>query len=87
MSKSKNKNRSEVEFLKGKIRKLESQLKYFKKREHFFDAPVEDIVEEAEEIQAEKCPVCRQGIIIKTDFVFATLEKCLNCDYEKRQKK
>ena len=87
MGKSKNKNRSEVEFLRGKVRKLESQLKYLKQREHFFDAPVEDIIEDAEEVSAERCPSCRRGVILKTDFVFATLEKCLNCDYELRKKK
>lgn len=87
MSKSKNKSRSEVEYLRGKIRKLESQLKYHRQREHFFEAPIEDINEEVEEITADQCPKCKRGVVTTYDFTFATLSKCSNCDYEIRQKK
>lgn len=87
MSKSRNKNRSEVEYLRGRIRQLESQLKYYKKRELFFESPIEEIEEEVENIKAAQCPECKRGIVTVYDFNFATLAKCGNCDYEKRQKK
>lgn len=87
MSRSKNKNRSEVEYLRGKIRKLESQLKYYRKREHFFEAPVEEIIEEVEGIDTNQCDQCRRGVIVDYDFKFAILRKCTNCDFEERKKK
>lgn len=87
MSKSKNKNRNEVEYLRGKIRKLESQLKYYRQREHFFDAPVEEIVDEVHKVDADQCPSCRKGVVVAYDFIYATLYKCSNCEFEKRIKK
>lgn len=87
MGKSRNRGRSEVEFLRGKIRKLESQLKYYKKREHFFEAPIEDIIEEIDGIDVNQCPSCKNGIVVEYDFIWATLQKCTHCDYELRKKK
>lgn len=87
MGKSRTKNRSEIEFLRGKIRKLESQLKYYKKREHFFESATEEINEEVHEIEADQCPRCRRGVFTTYDFRFATLSRCSNCEYEERKKK
>lgn len=86
MSKSRNKNKSEVEFLRGKVRRLEAQLKYFKQREHFFEAPIEEI-EEVQDIRANQCPFCKKGIIIEYDFHRAVLRKCSECDFQERKKK
>lgn len=87
MSKSRNKNRSEVEHLRGRVRKLEAQLKYYKKRELFFESPLEEIDEDIEEISANQCEVCKKGLVTVFDFTFATLEKCSNCTFERRKKK
>lgn len=87
VGKSKNKNRSEVEYLRGRIRKLESQLKFYKQREHFFEAPTEEINEEVEDIKADQCPNCKRGVVTHYDFRFAILSKCSNCDFEQRTKK
>lgn len=41
MGKTKNRNRSETEYLKGIIRQLQSQLKYYKQRENYLEGPIE----------------------------------------------
>lgn len=87
VAKSKNKNRSEVEYLRGRLRKLESQVKYYKQREHFFEAPAEEIIEEVEDISVNRCPNCKRGVVTNYDFAFAILSKCESCGYEKREKK
>lgn len=84
MSKSRSKSRSEVEFLRGEVRRLKSELKYYKKRQHFFEDQREYVIEE--EIN-NRCEVCKKGKLIEHDFVHATLIKCTNCDYEKKKSK
>lgn len=86
MSKSKNKNRSEVEYLKGQVKRLEKELKYFKKRSHFFESPIEEIQEEVNDIRINQCPQCRHPTLEEYDFTFAVLKRC-QCGYELRQKK
>lgn len=87
MGRSRNRGRSELEFLRGQIRQLKKELKFYKQREHFFETPTEEIEEEVENVEAEQCPSCKKGIISIFDFRFATLAKCSNCSYEKREKK
>lgn len=89
MAKSKNKNRSEVEYLRGRVRQLEAELKYYRRRDHLMEAPLEEIIDqhEIEEINASQCPRCKRGILTEFDFKFAILKKCGNCEYEERQGK
>ncbi len=89
MGKSKNKNHSEVEFLRGQVRKLASELKYYKKRAHIVESTIDDAIEENElyNINAKQCPRCGKGNLIELDFYFATLSRCDHCSFEKREGK
>lgn len=85
MSKSKSKNRNEVEHLRGIIRRLKAQLKYYKRRAHI---PEDDILLEDEEVELQaNCENCGKGIIIQYDFKYVILERCDTCGNEKRTKK
>jgi hypothetical protein len=89
MGKSRSKSRSEVEYLKGRIRKLEAELKYYKKREHLFDnQPIESVIQdnEIEEVNVSQCPKCKKGLLVSYDLKFIQLKKCDHCSYEKREK-
>ncbi len=86
MGRSRNRGRSEVENLKGRIRKLESELKYFKKREHFFDNHSGDI-EEPQDIKLNQCKVCRHGIVVEYDFHHGVLKKCETCEHQEFKKR
>lgn len=86
MGKSRNKSSSEVRHLRGQIRKLEAELKYYKRRSHLND-PVEEIIDEVEDIDVSRCPKCKTGVLSVFDFKFATVSKCSDCDFEKRQGK
>lgn len=86
MGKSKSKSRSEVEFLRGEVRRLKSELKYYKKRQHLISDTFEEVIEEEAEM-AERCPMCHKGGLIEWDFTYATLKKCDKCEYEVREKK
>ena len=85
MGKSKNKNGSEVSYLKGKIRQLEAEVKFLKRHQHI---TTEDLTEQEEvlEVEVDKCPKC-SGILVSYDYNFIILSKCGKCSFEKRQKK
>jgi ribosomal protein L44E len=66
VSKTKNKEHSEVEYLKGQIRKLESEnrqlkrrIKALDRRAHFYEDLVDDSVEDIQ--IKDKCPACKKG--------------------------
>lgn len=85
MSKSRSKSRSEVEFLRGEVRRLKSELKYYKKRDHLIDHVPEEIEEEL--IPTANCPSCLKGNLIEWDFKYAVLQKCDKCNFEKKKAK
>lgn len=90
MGKSKNKNKSEVEFLRGQIRQLKAELKYYKKREHISNTPPDDDLDydDVQDISAARpCPRCGKGILVEYDFKYALLMKCSHCEYDERRKK
>jgi hypothetical protein len=89
MSKSKNKSRSELEHLKGQIRELKAELKYYKRRAHIETSIIDDVIEDGdlEDVNAYQCPSCKSGALIEFDFKFAVLRKCSNCGHEERKGK
>lgn len=91
MSKSKNKTRSEVEHLRGQIRQLKAELKYYKKREHINTNRDDDDDLDYDDVQdiaaVRMCPKCGKGCLIEYDFKYALLTKCDTCDYDERKKK
>ena len=85
MGKSRNRGRSEVETLRGEIRQLKKELKYYRRRAHI----ERTIVDEApvERVNTTQCPECKSGILISYDFKFVILDKCSECEYQLRKKK
>ena len=89
MSKTKNREHSETEYLKGQIRKLESENRQLKKRLRKLDKKAhlyEDLIEAvAEEIEAEeKCEKCKQGIYKFVDLKYAKFMVCDKCQERKK---
>ncbi len=89
MSKTKSKSRSEVEYLRGRVRKLESELKYYKKRSHFAENTLDEVAEDNEvhDVNAKQCDNCGKGVLIEYDFYYAVLSRCDHCGFETRASK
>lgn len=86
MGKTRNKSRSEVEYLRGRVRQLESEIKYYRKREHFFDKQFEEI-EEVQNVKINECKECGKGVVIEYDFIHGILKKCDVCNNQEYKKK
>lgn len=98
MSKTRNKSGSEVEHLRGEIRRLKSQVRYYKKRcnelsrrQNFFqnidpDIDAEEEYEEKNDI--ERCPSlsCGKGTIYEVDLGRIVVAKCDVCDWKETRK-
>lgn len=89
MSKTRRKESSELEYFRGKLKKLESEnrslkkrLKQLDKRAHFY----EDIVDEvAEEMEVKNlCPVCKKGTMILLDLKYVKFVSCDTCDHKQK---
>lgn len=89
MGRSRNRGRSEVEFLRGRIRELEKELKYHRRRANEHEAIIDDVISDSdlELINIKRCPSCRRDGLQTFDFIYATLDKCGHCNYEKKSKK
>lgn len=88
MSKSRNRSKSEIEHLRGQIRQLKAELKYYKRRSHIENSIIDDVIEDSnlEIVNTSECPSCGKGVLIEYDFVYATLRKC-SCGYEEKRRK
>lgn len=92
MSKTKNKNRSELEYLNGKIRELESQnrqlkrrLSHLGKKEHLYDDLIHAVAEEiSPEEKTNNCKKCRVGVLKVVDLKHAKFVVCDSCQDRKR---
>ena len=85
MSKTKNKNRSELEFLNGKIRELESEnrqlrkrLKQLDKKAHLYEGLIDAVAEEIKP-EVDKCNKCKEGILQHVDLKHAKFLVCGTC--------
>jgi ribosomal protein S27AE len=92
MSKTKQKNKSELEVLRGENRKLRSEnkklrreIKDLQKRAHFYEEVVDEVVKDAE--VKTICKNCGKGQILSYDLGRLRLDKCSICDFEKKTKK
>lgn len=81
MGKSKNKTHSEVQHLRGKIRKLEAKLKYYQRREHIQEVSFEEAIDEneIETIDSEPCQNCGKGVVLIVDLKYVKLKVCDVC--------
>lgn len=88
MGKTRRKERSESEYLRGRIKKLESENRQLKKRIRQFDKRshlYEDIIEAVEDIIIEdRCLNCKTGKLSVKDFKFVRYEVCDSCEYKKK---
>jgi hypothetical protein len=89
MGRSRGRGRSESEFLKGRVRELEKELKYYRRQSREHEQIIDEVINDSdlELINIRKCPLCYKGALQTFDFIYATLDKCSHCDYEKKYKK
>lgn len=86
MGKVRRRERSETEYLRGEIRKLESEnrqlkrdIKQANKRTTFFEDIVDDVVEPTD--IEEKCEECKTGSLKLLDLKHVTYLVCDSCNY------
>jgi predicted RNase H-like nuclease (RuvC/YqgF family) len=89
---AKSKDRSEIEYYKGEIRKLKAEIKQLHRQlaeqKRYIPEPVEseDEYEEIEE-KTPSCPQCYTGELVIVDLNIKFLEKCRSCNYVKTRNK
>jgi len=91
MSKTKNKNHSELEYLRGQIKSLKSKVrsltrrnKELEKHAHFYEDVIDEVTEDIEFVA--NCPVCKKGVLQQLDLHHVFITKCDSCDYRKTRK-
>ncbi len=84
MGRSRGRGKSEVENLRGQVRSLQKELKYYRKRAHIETTIIDE--EEPLEVEGKQCPECK-GLVVSYDFRFIMLDKCSECEYQLRKKK
>jgi len=88
VSKTQQKNRSEVEHLRGEVKRLKSLNRQLRKRlsaslkkEHFF----EQIEEEADEVElVDACSSCGSGVMVAVDLKFVKYKVCSECKHREK---
>lgn len=93
MSKTKNKNKSEVEHLRGIIRKLKAQVrslstrnKELERQSHFYEYIADEVIEDVE-IKEDICEECGKGILSEIDLVHVIVTTCDLCEFRTTRKK
>lgn len=88
MSKSRNQNRSELEYVRGQLkavqrenRQLRKRLKALDKKAHFFES---EVVDSAEDINIDLCSHCGKGVLQVLDLAHITLVTCNICEHRER---
>ena len=89
MGKTRRKERSETEYLRGQVRELEKEnrslkkrLRQLDKRSHLYEDIIEAVAEDI--IVEEKCPTCKTGKHSVLDLKHVRFMICSDCDYRKR---
>lgn len=90
MSKSRNKNRSELEYVRGKNKQLKSENRQLRrrvndleKRSHFYEEVIDDVVED---IDLDECQECGKGYLQVLDLKYIKFVHCDTCGYKERLK-
>lgn len=85
MGKTKNKNKSEVEFLRGEVRRLKRQVKQLERTAHFFETA---IVEEApvEVKKVRHCNNCGKGVMAEFEIMDRVFATCGTCGHREKLK-
>lgn len=88
MAKTASKHRSEIEFLKGEIRRLKKQLRKLLKTDNPEVLEKYGAEEDVEEYMDEnRCPACERGVLVTIDLVHIEVTSCSVCDYQVRKRK
>lgn len=86
----KRRDRSEVEYYRGKLREVEAENRRLRKQLRSAEKSFEYLVEADSFEQAEyesKCPECTKGKLVYTDLKIKTLITCsLDCGFRKTTK-
>jgi predicted RNase H-like nuclease (RuvC/YqgF family) len=92
MSKSRNKNGSELEYFRGRVknlerenRRLKRQLKHFERKNYHFENVIEEASDDVRE-RPNKCNECGKGTLIVYDFKHLVVTTCDICDYQTKYK-
>lgn len=82
MGKSRNRGKSEVESLRGEIRQLKKELKYYRRRAHIENSIVDDLP--VENVEVTQCPECQSKKLRILDLKYIIMEVCDECEYKKK---
>jgi hypothetical protein len=88
LGKTRNKNRSELEFLKGEVRRLKRHIKQLEKSQHMYEDIIlnEREVEVAEVPIIRRCESCGKGKLKEFNLLDRIFIECDTCDYRERIK-
>lgn len=88
MGKTKNRHGSEVEYLRGEVRRLKKHIRQLEKREHAYETAFLDEKEiEIEEVKLELiCNECGKGKLKHFELLGRFFEECTVCDHRKKIK-
>jgi len=95
MSKTKQQNRSELEHLRGEVKRLKSinrqlrkRLKKYEQKETWYLELEDDIQIPTQEpaIDFKKCSDCGKGVIMEQEYKFVIVAKCDTCGFTTRRK-
>lgn len=78
------KERSELEYLRSENRRLKKQLKQLERQKHFYENVIQEAVELEETFSEEPCSSCGKGQLIFHDFHHVKLKKCNVCGNQKK---
>lgn len=81
MSRTKSKNRNEVEYLKGVVKRLKAELKYYKKRAHI-NEPKKNKPKKKKE---PDCPHCGKGFLEEVDLKHVVFKVCNICGHKEKE--
>jgi hypothetical protein len=87
----KRRERSSDEYYRGIIREkdkliksLQRRVKHLEKREHLYEDPSIDVIEDIQE--GESCPRCSKGELREIDLKHIIIVKCNSCEYNEKRK-
>jgi formylmethanofuran dehydrogenase subunit E len=78
------KERSELEYLRSENRRLKKQLKQLERQKHFYEGVITEAIELEETLQNEPCSSCGKGELIYHDFHHVKLKRCNVCGWQKK---